>query len=86
MKAITLGAALLFSGIASAQPTTWTVDNTHASVIFKVSHLGFSNVYGMIPGMEGTIVFDEAKPEKPRSISNCRSIKSTPVPRNAMSI
>lgn len=64
MKVFALGAALLFSGFASAQATTWTVDSSHASIVFKVNHLGFSNVYGLIPGLEGTIVFDEAKPEK----------------------
>lgn len=48
---------------AFGETVTWTVDNTHAFVIFKVSHLGFSHVYGNFPDLEGTITLDEAKPE-----------------------
>lgn len=46
-----------------AEVANYKVDSSHASIVFRVSHLGFSSVYGMIPGAEGTFKFDQAKPE-----------------------
>lgn len=43
---------------------TFKVDSSHASVVFKISHFGFSNVYGSFSGVEGTMIVDEDKPEK----------------------
>lgn len=43
---------------------TFKVDPSHASVVFKISHFGFSNVYGSFTGVDGTMTVDEAKPEK----------------------
>ena len=63
MKFSTLFMALLGAN-AFAQATTWNVDAGHAAIVFKINHLGFSNVFGMIPITEGTITLDEAKPEK----------------------
>ncbi|MBX3022744.1 MAG: polyisoprenoid-binding protein [Bdellovibrionales bacterium] len=63
MKRLLLAATLLLSGAAYAQNTPWVIDSAHASVVFKVSHMGFSNIYGMFSGIEGTIVWDEKKPE-----------------------
>lgn len=42
----------------------WSVDPGHASIIFKINHLGFSDVYGMFSGLEGDIKLNDAKPEK----------------------
>lgn len=64
MKAFVILASLVLSQFASAATSTWEVDSGHASVVFKVNHLGFSNVYGFLPGLEGKITLDEAKPEK----------------------
>lgn len=65
MKFAVALAALLACPLAFAQKAvTWTVDTTHASVVFKVNHMGFSDVYGYVSGLEGTITIDEAKPEK----------------------
>ncbi len=43
---------------------TYKIDPAHTAIIFKVSHLGFSNTYGMFPDVDGSFVLDEAKPEK----------------------
>lgn len=43
---------------------TFKLDDTHASIVFKVNHLGFSDVYGMFGAAEGTIAWDEANPSK----------------------
>lgn len=53
-------ALAIFVGQAFAD--TYKIDPAHTSIVFKVSHLGFSNTYGMFPGVEGTFVVDEAKP------------------------
>ncbi|NJL24148.1 MAG: polyisoprenoid-binding protein [Calothrix sp. SM1_5_4] len=58
----------LLSGVAFAQVKeevhTYKVDASHSSIVFKVSHMGFANVYGMIPGLEGSFIVNESKPEK----------------------
>jgi len=47
---------------AQAAPSTWNVDATHSSVVFKVKHLGVCNFYGRFNQVAGTVVLDEAKP------------------------
>jgi polyisoprenoid-binding protein YceI len=65
MKMLILLASILSFGAHAADNVhTWEVDPNHASVVFKIDHLGFSNVYGMIPGLQGTIVWDETNPAK----------------------
>ena len=54
--------ALALSTQASA--TNWAVDPGHSAAVFKINHLGFSNVHGLIPGLEGAITLDDAAPEK----------------------
>ena len=51
---------------AATEPTaqTFALDDTHASIVFKVSHLGFSSVYGMFGASEGKIMWDDANPSK----------------------
>lgn len=55
---------LLVSQLAWAQESTFKIDPTHASVVFKVDHLGFSNVFGMFGDVDGKMVINEAQPEK----------------------
>jgi polyisoprenoid-binding protein YceI len=57
-------ALLAFSFSAGAQTNTYKVDPDHTSIVFKVNHMGFSTVYGMIGGADGKIVVDEKAPEK----------------------
>ena len=53
----------LAGNFAFAEAVTYKIDPGHTSIVFKADHMGFSNVYGIIGGAEGTIVHDEAKPE-----------------------
>lgn len=46
--------------VATAQ--TFKIDPDHTSIVFKINHLGFANVFGMISGTEGQFVIDDAKP------------------------
>ena len=48
---------------AHAQTENWKIDETHASVVFKANHLGFSNTYGMFRDVSGNVKWDAAKPE-----------------------
>ena len=60
-----LVSALLFASFAAtAQTTNYKVDPTHVSIVFKVNHMGFSNVYGMIGGADGKFTIDEKNPAK----------------------
>ncbi len=59
-------AAISFAAVsqAQAQTTSYKVDPDHTAIVFKIDHMGFSNVYGMIGGADGKIVVDEKNPEK----------------------
>ncbi len=54
-----LFAALLVTGAASAQSSTWTIDKNHSQVDFQIRHLGVSNVRGSISGVTGTVIWNE---------------------------
>ena len=43
---------------------SWTIDPVHTAVEFKTRHLMISWVKGTFTGVQGTVVFDEAKPDK----------------------
>jgi len=43
---------------------TYALDKTHASVTWKVSHLGLSNYTARFTEMDASITFDAANPEK----------------------
>ncbi len=43
---------------------TFKIDPSHTSIVFKVDHMGFSNVYGMFDGGEGSFTINEAKPDQ----------------------
>lgn len=60
--ALTLGAAL-FAGQAMAADYVIDKPGQHAFVNFKISHLGFSWIYGTFKDFDGTFSFDAAKPE-----------------------
>jgi polyisoprenoid-binding protein YceI len=63
LAALALGTALLSAGQAMA--ADYTIDKTgqHAFVNFKISHLGYSFIYGTFKDWSGTFSFDAAKPE-----------------------
>ncbi|MGH1398862.1 MAG: YceI family protein [Alphaproteobacteria bacterium] len=76
LKSLTLIAAAAiigFSGSAFAQASTpyaempagkYSLDETHASIIWKVSHLGLSNYAGRFTKFDADLNFDPAHPEK----------------------
>jgi polyisoprenoid-binding protein YceI len=43
---------------------TYTVDGSHTSVLFGISHLGFSSYHGRFNTVEGSVTFDAKNPEK----------------------
>jgi len=44
--------------------STWTIDPVHSVPEFAVKHMVISTVKGRFTGVEGTITFDEAAPER----------------------
>ena len=66
---------LALAGSASAQPSTdpsavqaghYRVEPQHTRVLFKVSHMGFTNWYGDFSGVTGTAVLDPRNPAADR--------------------
>ncbi len=51
----------LFVGVGSIAraDTTYKIDPQHATVIYKISHLGLSNAYGRFNEPTGTVVLDD---------------------------
>lgn len=47
---------------AAVQPGTYTIETSHARVLFAVSHLGFSTWYGDFSQVGGTLVLDPKSP------------------------
>ena len=60
--ALTLGAAL-FAGQAMAADYVIDKEGQHAFVNFKISHLGYSYIYGTFKDFDGSFSFDEKNPE-----------------------
>ena len=56
-KMIILGAVLALGTFAKAEK--FEIDPGHASVVFKVNHLGFSNVYCMFGDVSGELNLDD---------------------------
>lgn len=62
---------LLFTALAAftassprAEAATYNIDASHTNILLKVSHLGFSTMVLEALKPEGTITFDENKPEE----------------------
>lgn len=63
MKRTALAFALtLAAGLALAAPKAYKIDPTHTDVTASWSHLGFSNPMAHFGQVDGTIVYDAAKP------------------------
>lgn len=58
-----LTAALFAATVPAARAANFEVDPAHTSVVFSVSHLGYSYTYGMFRDVKGTVEFDKATPE-----------------------
>lgn len=67
--ALALGLAFAAAGPASAQLAvdvpagTYRIDPTHASLTWRVSHMGLSNYTARFTKLDATLSFDPAKPE-----------------------
>ena len=66
--ALTSACALAFSAPSTALDTvpsgTYAIEPTHTSVLFGISHLGFSNYHGRFNTVAGDVQFDAKTPEK----------------------
>jgi polyisoprenoid-binding protein YceI len=65
--AATLAAGVLLAGAATAQTAqsgSYTLEPTHAEIVFSLSHFGYSNYFGQFPGATGTLTLDGANPAK----------------------
>ncbi|MGL4860148.1 MAG: YceI family protein [Enterobacteriaceae bacterium] len=58
-----VASATLFAS-ANASAATYKIDNegNHASIVFRIQHLGYSWIYGMFKDFSGTFNFDPANP------------------------
>lgn len=63
LAALALGSALLSAGQAMAADYLIDKKGQHAFVNFKISHLGYSWLYGTFKDFDGAFSFDAAKPE-----------------------
>ncbi len=61
--AILLAATLALVPAARSESAVYEVDPVHTSVYFKVSHLGFSSLFGRFNAVRGSAVFDPDDPE-----------------------
>ncbi|WP_299614212.1 YceI family protein [uncultured Tateyamaria sp.] len=62
MKSLLLAAALATSASFAFAADKYTVDSSHAQVLFSYNHFGFSTTWGMFSGFEGEISFDQENP------------------------
>lgn len=60
--ALVSAAALTLSSLAHADE--YEIDVTHTHVGFAISHMGFSETYGVFKNVAGTLTLDEEKPEE----------------------
>lgn len=50
--------------LSKAHTGKYVMDASHASVLFNLSHLGYSHYFGRFNKLEGTLQFDNKAPEK----------------------
>ncbi|WP_462380129.1 YceI family protein [Pseudomonas sp. Marseille-QA0892] len=72
LAALALGSALL-AGQAMAADYVIDKEGQHAFVNFKISHLGYSWLYGTFKDFDGTFSFDEKQPEASKITVNLRT-------------
>ncbi|MCW8274718.1 YceI family protein [Pseudomonas sp. PCH199] len=63
LAALAIGSALLSAGNVMAADYVVDKQGQHAFVNFKISHLGYSYIYGTFKDVDGTFSFDATKPE-----------------------
>ena len=50
--------------VSAIESGTYTADPAHSMAVWKVSHLGFSDYYGMFGDVSGTLMLDKDDPSK----------------------
>ncbi len=50
--------------LAKAEGGHYTIDKSHAKIVFSINHLGFSTYYGIFNDFAGSLDFDSAAPAK----------------------
>lgn len=67
-KLLLTASALIALGITAggARAETYAIDASHTNILLNVSHLGFSTMVLEALKPEGTVVFDQTKPEEGR--------------------
>ncbi len=63
VAALALGAAMLSAGHAMADDYAIDKKGQHAFIDFKISHLGYSYIYGTFKDWDGSFSFDAKNPE-----------------------
>ncbi len=63
IRHLSIATILLAAGAAGAADT-YDVDGDHSAAIFKINHMGVSNVYGRFDAVAGAIGWDAADPTK----------------------
>ena len=63
LAALAIGSALLTAGQAMAADYVVDKQGQHAFVNFKISHLGYSWLYGTFKDFDGSFSFDAKSPE-----------------------
>jgi len=62
LRYVALAGLLAAAGAANAAPVTYKLDPGHTMVLFSWNHFGFSNPSANLGQVDGTLVYDEAKP------------------------
>jgi polyisoprenoid-binding protein YceI len=62
LRYLALAGLLAAAGTATAAPVTYKLDPGHTMVLFSWNHFGFSNPSANLGQVDGTLVYDEAKP------------------------
>ena len=55
---LAVAAAVAFGAAGDAAAKSYSLDPQHTSIVFRVNHLGFSNVFGRFNQFDGAIDFD----------------------------
>lgn len=66
MKHLALAFLAVIALSMPAHADEYEIDASHTHVGFQISHMGFSETYGVFKNVSGTLTLDEAKPETSR--------------------
>ena len=62
-RRLLLAVSLSLAAACPALAETYQIDPGHTQVRFGYSHFGYSNIVGLLGGIEGELVYDPASPE-----------------------